>query len=270
LRVVFPEIPRCELTDLVRDYRCQFQCLNRLAIERLTWHSPRRVWAMDHADPPSPIDNEYASIFTVRDLSSGTQLAWLPVLDETAKTTCDALLALFIEYGPPLVLKSDNGSGFKSHRLAALLDHWQVVPLRSPPVTPRYNGSCEAGVGAMKTRTHYRAAEQGRPGMWTCEDLEVARRRANEEHHPRGHTRPTPLGEWQTSAAIDANERQAFRQLIDRIRHELEEDRSFAEKEIPTRDELAKLKRDVVRRALVESGILSTKWRSIAVPVKPR
>ena len=75
------------------------------------------------------------------------ELDWLPVPDETAATTRDALLALFVEFGPPLVLKSDNGSAFKGD-VITLLDDWQITPLRSPPKTPRYHGSREAGIGA--------------------------------------------------------------------------------------------------------------------------
>jgi transposase InsO family protein len=148
MRATFPNIPRCELVDLRRDYRREFREGNRQATEELTWHTPGRVWAMDHAEPPRPIDGLYRALISVRDLASGMQLAWLPVPDETAETTVDALRALFAEHGPPLVLKSDNGPAFKSGLVKELLADWGVVPLRSPPVTPRYNGACEAGIGA--------------------------------------------------------------------------------------------------------------------------
>jgi transposase InsO family protein len=263
-------MPHCELTDLVRDYRHQFQHLNRLAIEELTWHGPGRVWAMDHAEPPSPVDGLYDSLLSVRDLSSGMQLAWLPVPDQTAETTCDALLALFVEHGPPLVLKSDNGSAFISQLLAAMLRDWRVVPLRSPPALPAYNGSCEAGIGAMKIRTHYQAARSGRCGQWTCEDVEAARRRANEFHHPRRHRPSTSIDLWRSREAIDDHERRKFHSAIDRIRNELTENNQVTLSEPPTDAELAKLHRSVVRRALAELGILSTRWRSITLPIKPK
>jgi hypothetical protein len=38
----------------------------------------------------------------------------------------------------------------------------------------------EAGIGGMKVRTHYQAARNGRAGIWTCEDMEAARRKANQ------------------------------------------------------------------------------------------
>jgi hypothetical protein len=42
--------------------------------------------------------------------------------------------------GPPLVLKSDNGSAFASQEVQLLLDRNSVIPLFSPPYWPRYNG----------------------------------------------------------------------------------------------------------------------------------
>ena len=164
MRVAFPDVPPCELVDLRLDYWRVYRQHNRVVLEELTWHSPGRVWAMDHTKAPTPVDGIYPKILAVRDLASGMQLAWLPVPDETADTTSKALHALFMEHGAPLVLKSDNGSAFKSGLLKALLSEWGVTPMRSPPRTPEYNGSCEAGNGSMKLRSHYRAASAGRSG----------------------------------------------------------------------------------------------------------
>ena len=124
-------------------------------------------------------------------LGQRLQLAWLPVLDETAETTIGVLQWLFLEHGPPLVLKSDNGSGFIAEAMQRFLEHWQVRPLFSPPYTPEYNGSIEAGNGALKTRTHEEAARQGRAGHWTADDIEAARRMANELNYPHGPLGPT-------------------------------------------------------------------------------
>jgi len=53
------------------------------------------------------------------------------------------------------------------------------------------NGACEAGIGGLKTHTHHLAAHHGRPGRWTSEDVEAARRLADEEQYPRRlHGRP--------------------------------------------------------------------------------
>jgi hypothetical protein len=46
----------------------------------LHWQHPGTVWAMDHAEPHRPIDGRWPRILAVRDLASGYQVAWLPVL----------------------------------------------------------------------------------------------------------------------------------------------------------------------------------------------
>jgi hypothetical protein len=84
-------------------------------------------------------------------------------------------VALFVEVGPPLVLKSDDGSAFIAHVTYQEATDWIVLQLFSPPVTPEYNDACEAGNGSMKTLTDHQAARHGRPGQWSCDDLESAR-----------------------------------------------------------------------------------------------
>jgi len=269
LRAAFPEMPRCELADLRREYWRIYRDHNRIAVERLTWHSPGRVWTMDHAKPPQPIDGLYPSVLAVRDLASGMVLNWLPVPDETAATTRDALLALFLEFGAPLVIKSDNGSAFKAE-VATLLEDWRVIPLPSPPETPRYNGSCEAGIGALKVRTHQQAALNARPGMWTCEDVEAARRRANEFHYPSGHLEPTALALWESRAPVDEKERQRIHLTVGCIRSQMKESMDAASKEALTAADEAAIHRRVVRQALVELGILSATWRFFTLPLKPK
>lgn len=53
---------------------------------------------------------------------TGCQLAWIPVLDESAESTMAVLQSLFLERGPPLVLKSDNGPGFVAEATRRFLD----------------------------------------------------------------------------------------------------------------------------------------------------
>jgi hypothetical protein len=90
------------------------------------------------------------------------------------------------------VLKSDNGSAFIAAEFGEMLSAWGVWQLFSPPRMPRYNGSCEAGIGSMKSRTHHQAARQGRPGRWTCEDAEVAPLGGERDGAAVGPGRPDP------------------------------------------------------------------------------
>ena len=110
----------------------------------------------------------------------------------------------------PLVLKSDNGSGFISAAMRRFLDGWQVRSLFSPPYTPEYNGSIEAGNGGLKTRTREEAARQGRAGHWTADDTEAARRMANELVYPDGPRGPTRHESFRSAPSLTLNARAAF------------------------------------------------------------
>lgn len=197
------------------------------------------------------------------------QLDWLPVPDETAVTTRDALLALIVEYGPALELKSDNGSAFKGD-VITLLNDWQVTSPPSPPRTLRYNGSCEAGIGTLKNRTRHQAASAGHPGFWTSDDTEAARLHANEFHYPNGHDQPAPQDICQSRAEIDYTERARFHLAVERALHEQQEKRPCNSHVPPTAAEQAAEHRGAVRQALVELGIPTTVWRSITLPIKSR
>lgn len=203
---------RREIRDVLRRYRRVWK--HRRLPHVLRWHRPGTVWAADFAEAPLPVDGVYPCLFAVRDLASGEQLLWLPVEDESAQTATDALTSLFRQYGPPLVLKTDNGSAFKAGEMSALLSRWSVAQLRSPAHCPSFNGSCEAGIGSMKTRTHHQSARRGYPGEWTCDDTEAAREQANETARPWGAAGPTPGQRWEERLPISAAERAAFGQAV--------------------------------------------------------
>ncbi|MGO9115735.1 MAG: hypothetical protein ACLP9L_41545 [Thermoguttaceae bacterium] len=137
VQAAFPELARREAENLRYRFRRLWKLDNQRLIHVLHWHHPGAVWAMDHSEPTRAIDGRWRYILAVRDLASGLQLAWLPVLDETTETTIDALQWLFLEHGPPLVLKSDNGSGFIAQTM-----HGFFGPLAGPPplLTALYAG----------------------------------------------------------------------------------------------------------------------------------
>ena len=211
LQAYCPQTPRCILSYLLRGYRQQFQADHRQVIETLRWQRPGAVWAIDHSEPPRPIDGCYTRILAVRDLASGMQLAWTPVLDATAAEALSVLEALVQANGPPLVLKSDNGSAFLSQAFGTWLERWQIVPLLSPVRMPRFNGACEAGIGAAKRRTEYLAARHGRDPNWSANDLYAAQLWANEEHYPDGLAAGTAANRFAARPQIEPAERDKLR-----------------------------------------------------------
>ena len=261
LRDCFPQMPRVELDDLVRRYRRVWQIRNQHAPYTLRWQRIGAVWAMDFSEPPRPIDGIYPYLLAVRDLASHQQLLWLPVHDMTADTTIEALWMLFLLHGAPLVLKADNGSAFIADATREVLSPFAVNLLFSPPHTPGYNGSIEAGIGSLKTRTERHATRAGHPGYWTTDDVAAAQTEANATARPQGETGPTPNELWQTRWLITPQERRLFQQTVHQKREEVNS------KEDVSAKEERRMQREAIRRALVEHGILLFSRRRIPQPI---
>jgi transposase InsO family protein len=258
---------RGEVQNIQARFRRIWKKNHRRLLHVLHWHHPGTVWAMDHTEPARLVDGLYRYVLNIRDLASGMQLAWLPLEDETAELADYTLEMLFHQHGPPLILKSDNGSSFIAADMHKLLTRWNVFPLFSPPLTPQYNGALEASNGAMKTRTNHQAARQGRPGCWACDDLETAQWFANQVHRPWGDRGPTRHEVWDQRALISETERAAFGLSLAQHRKAVCLAEGYTPEETLGRQAQAKVDRVAIRLALVEHGFLTFTRRSITAPL---
>jgi transposase InsO family protein len=270
LRAVFPAIARAELDDLLTRYRRVWRRRHRRPWCVLDWTTPGTVWAVDFAEAPSAVDGVAPYLLAVRDLASGRHLLWQPVRAATASVAADALAALFAVVGPPLVLKSDNGSAFGAPAVMTLLHDYGVLSLFSPPHTPSYNGAVEAGIGSLKARTAAHAARCGRPGYWTWDDVAAARLEANATARPRGPAGPTPDESWAARASIATGERVSLGRLVEDHRWT-----ARCELGLPPTGPLPvftgrAVDRIAIRRALVERGVLLFLRRSIPQTIAGR
>jgi len=175
----------------------------------------------------------------------------LPLEEATARVVQETYLRLFDEHGPPLVLKSDNGKALTQGGVPALLAEHDVTPLISPPYRPQYNGSCEAGVRAMKSRTEDLAHLADRSRRWKSEDLAHALQIAN-EHHRSGPHSPSRLARWQQRSSISTAERSAFQSALVACRGQLAATQAGPLPKQQTRT----LERRSVAQTLVEQGLL--------------
>ena len=268
LRDCFPALARAELADLLRRYRRVWKKLNTQLLHRLRWPIPGRVWAMDFADAPRPIDGLFPHLLAVRDLASGQQLLWLPVPHLTSRVVEPALASLFALHDAPLVLKMDNGSAFLADDLQDFFAGAGVIPLFSPPYFPQYNGAIEAGIGSLKTRTEAQAVLQGHPGHWTWNDTAAAQLQATTTARPRGERGPTADDLWRQRAAITTSERELFQVTLERRRLQARlESPQPPQQTLSQRDHRA-LDRKAISRTLVELGYLLFSRRRIALPIK--
>ena len=270
LQASFPELPRAELRDLLGRYRRVWRTRYHSTIQVLEWTQPGRVWALDFAEPPCAIDNTWPYLLAVRDLASGQQLLWLPVADETAATVVRELELLFTRHGAPLVLKADNGSAFVAGALKRLACVWGVHLLYSPAWRPSYNGAIEAGIGALKTRTHWQAAHAGHPEIWTSADVEAARQQANELARPRGAHGGSPDLTWQARAPMGEQERARFQSTVTALVPEARRGLGLTEAQELTHKEESTMMREAIRRALVAHDLLLFRRRRIPLPILRR
>jgi transposase InsO family protein len=270
LRDLFPEVPRASLEGTLRRARRIFRRRQGWLLYTLRWTRPGTVWATDFTEPPAPVDGEYNRVLLVRDLASGRQMLALPCKGESTEVVLPSLQHLFARHGPPLVLKSDNGSAFIAKEVQARLQQSGVFSLLSPPRTPEYNGSIEAGIGSLEVRAFYESARHDRPGLWTSDDLAAATRQANEITRPAGLHGATPEQAWRVRVPLDKTEREAFESAYER--HYMEEwtRRGVPVGSGPPPGRWASVDRVAISRALIERGFLLVRRRRITPPITAR
>jgi transposase InsO family protein len=218
LQALFPHVPRVVLASLLKRYRRVWKWRYRRRGFRLEWLRPGTVWAIDFSEARYPIDGIGDYLFAVRDLASHCQLAWLPFRTQTAQEAMLALERLFLEFGPPLVLKSDNGSAFIAELFEQFLAQHQVVQLLSPARYPQFNGALERSNGTLKTYTDQDAHQQGHPLRWTGDNLAQARTLANTLTRPWGRRGASPREAWEQRGLITPEERAMFLETLARHR----------------------------------------------------
>lgn len=273
LQEQFPELARADLLEIQQRFRRLLRRWTRRRQYVLQWPQAGPVWSMDFAEPSllgaawslPPIDGRYPYLLAVRDLASGYQLCWLPVSAATADVTIAVLRWLFACNGAPLVLKCDNGPPFRADATKNFLAAAGVLALFSPPHCPRYNGSIEAAIRSLKSRTLLQAAWQGRPTRWTSADADAARRQANTSAPKVGGS--TPEETWARRSAIGLTERQRFQLTVERRREELRTERrpDLSEPTDHWRD--STIARKAIQRALVEHGYLLFRRRRIPLEI---
>ena len=269
LRALFPKMPCVVLASMLIRYRRWWRNKHAVHGHRLTWHVAGAAWAMDFTKTQHSIDGKTQIIFTVRDLASHYHLCWVPVEDEKAQTIIPILNRLFREHGPPLVLKSDNGSAFIAEEALELLKDWQVLPLFSPPRQPNYNGALERSNTTLKVYTHTSAVSDGHPFRWTSDDLAQALTVANELTRPWGANGETPAERWRSRARIGEHDRRQLLDLVEAQREVARDDLGLSDK-LSASDHRA-VDRMAISRSLQQLGHLTATpvRRSASKPKRP-
>jgi hypothetical protein len=204
LRGLFRDVPYRTLAKLKRRFARALRRRRGWYRQRLRWRRAGGAWATDFTHPAARLPGTSHRLCLVRDLASGAQLAATPCRGERARVVGAVLAALFVALGPPLVLKHDGGGAFRAHATTALLREHSVVPLRSPPRTPQYNGACERSGGTFKQRVAY-VASAPRGGTGAGQPHRTPARR--ERTDARRGLRQTPADRRTRATSIQAHSR---------------------------------------------------------------
>ena len=252
VRAQFPNVCCAELKRLLRRYRYESRRQREARPRRLYWFCVGSVWATDFVEHLGGL----GWVLSVRDLASRQQLLWRHVPSPSAEVVIAALTELFRQHGPPLVLKSDNGSAYIAAVTIEFLRQHSVIPLFSPPRRPQYNGGCERGGSILKGYTYQVAVRAGRPGVCLAADLQQARQLANRFTRPWGHRGPSPEDVWRARPSLSSRQREAFQDELARCRAAACQLLEYAADQPLSRAQAARRDRRAVQATLEALGYL--------------
>ncbi|MBL9205618.1 MAG: transposase family protein [Opitutaceae bacterium] len=142
---------RRQIQRHVRAHRTELRRQHRRSLRRVRWRIPNTAWAIDATDVGRDRQGRILRLISCRDLASRFQFEPRTCLTVDGQIIEDYLQRLFRRYGPPLLLKRDNGSSLNTDGINRLLERYGVISLNSPVALPRYNGAIERGIGIFKS-----------------------------------------------------------------------------------------------------------------------
>ena len=155
-------ISRRQLRRLVAEVRREARRRDQQSMRRITWHHPGLVWSMDDTRLGRDAEGRKSWLHQVQDLASQHKFREAIVGDQAhGEEIAGNLAALFDRYGPPLILKRDNGGNLNHSMVEEVLEKYGVIPLNRPAGYPPYNGAVEHGLGEIKEALSKRLAYRG-------------------------------------------------------------------------------------------------------------
>lgn len=138
-----------ELVSKCRECRLKQNEPNKGPIHH--WEVPSKPWQRIHIDFAGPLQGYYLLII-VDALSKWVEI--IPTKTTTSAWCISKLKELFVDFGLPYVLVSDNGRQFVSKEFSSFLKQNGVVHKTSVPYHPATNGQAERFVQTVKKALH--------------------------------------------------------------------------------------------------------------------
>ena len=144
-------VSRRDLSRMVGQVRHDLWVDQRKNLRQVEWLRPGVVWAMDATEyDQRAADGEKIHLHNTQDLGSRYKFLPMaggyPVGEEIAGYLADK----FFRFGPPLLLKRDNGGNMNHLAVNEVLAEFFILPLNSPAYYAPYNGAIEESQGELK------------------------------------------------------------------------------------------------------------------------
>jgi hypothetical protein len=144
-------VSRRDLGRMVEQVRHDLAMDQRRHLRRIAWLAVGVAWAMDATEyEQRSADGFKIYLHTMQDLGSRYKFlpmaGGFPVGEEIAGYLSDK----FSRFGPPLLLKRDNGGNMNHSAVNDVLAEFFILPLNSPAYYAPYNGAIEESQREMK------------------------------------------------------------------------------------------------------------------------
>jgi transposase InsO family protein len=143
-------ISRRELSRMVWQVRQDLVVDHRKNLRQIDWLMPGVVWAMDVTAYGFGVAGKI-HLHNTQDLGSRYKFSPLVGEDLVGEEIAGYLSEKFFRFGPPLLLKRDNGGNLNHVAVNGVLSEFFVLPLNSPEYYAPYNGAIEESQRELKT-----------------------------------------------------------------------------------------------------------------------
>ena len=144
-------ISRRDLSRMVGQVRHDLWVGQRKNLRQIEWLMPGVLWAMDATEHDRrAADGEKIHLHNTQDL--GSRYKFLPMAGgyPLGEEIAGYLNDKFFRFGPPLLLKRDNGGNMNHLAVNEVLSDFFILPLNSPAYYAPYNGAIEESQGELK------------------------------------------------------------------------------------------------------------------------
>ncbi|NJD57436.1 MAG: transposase family protein [Nitrospirae bacterium] len=197
-------VSRRELQRMVALARHDLNARHRQNLRRIRWNVPNAAWSLDPCEYGQRDEaGGKVHLTQMQDLSSRYKFNPMSGDVPCGEEIAGYLTATFSRFGPPLMLKRDNGGNLNHRAVNDVLAEHFVIPVNSPVHYPPYNGAIEQAQAELKNGLNTKLAYK------SCCPEEHLEAYASLVEHDLNH-RPRPCLKGKNSCQVFFTGRRSF------------------------------------------------------------